>query len=170
LIPEGARLAELDNDVAADVIDAVQEEEVRVCLFSIGEDTYAIPVDLLTEIIITQRIFPVPTTPSHVLGVINLRGNIVPIVDIRPALSLPSLSASGQIAIVKHGSITLGIVVDNVFEVVGVPESRIQAPPVDAGAQAGKNRGRFFRGIIQRESGVVAMLNIERIIEEIKLS
>lgn len=102
-------MAELDNDVTAEVRDALPEEELRVCLFSIGENTYAVPVELLTEIIISRKIFPVPATPSHVLGVINLRGNIVPIVDIRPALSLPQQSVPGQIAIVKHGTILLGI-------------------------------------------------------------
>jgi purine-binding chemotaxis protein CheW len=162
-------LAERDNDVAADVVDVLQEEEVRVCLFSMGEDTYAVPVDLLTEIIIPQKIFPVPTAPPHVLGVINLRGSIIPIVDIRPALSLPQLSAPGQIAIVKHGAVTLGLVVDNVSEVLGVPESRIQSIPTDYGAQSGRNRSRFFKGVIQRETGVVAILNIERIFSEIKL-
>ena len=123
------------------------DEEIRVCLFSIGEDSYAIPVDMLTEIIIPQKIFPVPTTPPHVLGVINLRGNIVPIVDIRPALSLPRQSTPGQIAIIKHGSITLGIVVDNVSEVVAVPESSLMAIPARMPcSQAGKNRSRFVTG------------------------
>ena len=163
-------MAELDNDVAADVIDVLPEEEMRVCLFSIGEDTYAIPVDLLTEIIIPQKIFPVPTTPTHVLGVINLRGSIIPIVDIRPTLSLPPLSAPGQIAIVKHGAVVLGLVVDNVFEVVGVPESRIQALPADFNAQAGKNRSRFFNGVIQRDAGIAALLNVERLFSELKLT
>ncbi|HEY6009871.1 MAG TPA: chemotaxis protein CheW [Nitrospirota bacterium] len=162
-------MAELDNDVTAEVTDVLPEEELRVCLFSIGEDSYAIPVDLLTEIIISQKIFPVPTTPSHVLGVINLRGSIVPIVDIRPALSLPPLSSPGQIAIVKHGTVTLGIVVDNVSEVVGVPESSVHAIPADLGGQAGKNRSRFMKGIVQRGQDVAALLNIERLVEEIKL-
>jgi purine-binding chemotaxis protein CheW len=162
-------LAEIDNDVATDVADILPEEEIRVCLFSMGEDTYAIAVDLLTEIIIPQRIFPVPTTPPHVLGIINLRGNIVPIVDIRSALSLPQQSGAGQIAIVKYGTITLGIVVDNVFEVVPVPVSRVLSIPTDSGSQAARNRSRFFKGVIQRETGLAALLNIERIFEEIKL-
>jgi len=162
-------LAELDNDVIAEVRDVLPEEEFRVCLFSIGEDTYAIPVELLTEIIISQKIFPVPTTPPHVLGVINLRGNIVPIVDIRPALSLPQQTVAGQIAIVKQGPILLGIVVDNVSEVVGVTKSGVQSIPADFGARAGANRSRFMKGIIQREAKVVALLNVERIFDEIRL-
>ncbi len=165
-------MAAIDNDVTADAIDVLPEEELRICLFNIGEDTYAIPVDVLTEIIIPQKIFPVPTTPSHVLGVINLRGNIVPIVDIRPALSLPQQSGSGQIVIVKHGAMMLGIVVDNVSAVLSVPAGSVQAAPSDAGAQqgGGKNRARFLKGIIQRETGVAALLNIERIIAAIKLT
>ncbi len=165
-------MAAIDDDVTANAIDVLPEEELRICLFNIGEDTYAIPVDLLTEIIIPQKIFPVPTTPSHVLGVINLRGNIVPIVDIRPALSLPQQSGPSQIAILKHGTMALGIVVDNVSAVLSVPAGSVQAVPSDIGAQqgAGKNRARFLKGIIQRDSGVAALLNVERIIDAIKLT
>jgi purine-binding chemotaxis protein CheW len=165
-------LAAIDNDVTTGVADAQPDEEMQICFFSIGVDTYAIPVDVLTEIIIPQKIFPVPTTPSHVLGVINLRGTIVPIVDIRPALSLPHKSDSGQIAIVKYGAMLLGIVVDNVSAVLSVLISSVRALPADAGAQqaAGKNRTRFFTGIIQRESGAAVLLNIERIIDEIRLT
>jgi purine-binding chemotaxis protein CheW len=163
-------LAELNNEGSVDVIESQPEEEIRVCLFSIGEDAYAIPVELLAEIIIPQKVFPVPTTPSHVLGVINLRGNIVPIVDMRPALSLPQSAAAGQIAIIKYGALTIGIVVDNVSEVVGVPKTSVQAIPTDSGSQANSSRSRFITGIIQRETSVAALLNIERILDEIKLS
>ncbi len=162
-------MAEIDKDVTADVIDVIPEEELRVCLFSMGEDLFAIPVDMLTEIIISQKIFPVPTTPSHVLGVINLRGNIVPIVDIRSTLSLPLQSTPVQIAVIKHGAVILGIVVDSVSEVASVPLSRVLAIPADTGGQAGKNRSRFLKGIIQREGGVAALVDIERILGEIKL-
>ena len=164
-------MAELDNDVSADVLGLIPEEEIRICLFSIGEDLYAIPVEMLTEIIILQKIFPVPTAPPHVLGVINLRGNIVPIVDIRPALAIPAQGTLGQIAIMKHGSLNLGIVVNNVYEVVGVPESSILAPPSDAGSgsQNGKSRSRFLKGSIQWKTGVAALLDIMQILEEVKL-
>jgi len=163
-------LAELDNDVTADVVDMIPEEELRICLFSIGENLYAIPVEMLTEIIVLQKIFPVPTTPPHVLGVINLRGNIVPIVDIRPALELPVQGTPGQIAIIKRGSLNIGIIVDNVYEVVAVSESSILDLPSDTGTQAGKDSNRFLKGAIQRESGVAALLDIVQIFEEIKLT
>lgn len=163
-------MTDLNNDGTVDVVDLLPEEEVRICLFSIGDDLYAIPVELLAEIIIPQKIFPVPTTPSHVLGVINLRGNIVPIVDMRPALSLPQSSTTNQIAIIRLGTLTAGIVVDNVSEVVGVPKTRIQPVPTDYASESNSTRGRFITGIIQRETNVAAVLNIERIFDEIKLA
>jgi purine-binding chemotaxis protein CheW len=162
-------LAEIDNDVTAEVIDVMPEEEIRVCLFSMGEDLFAVPVELLTEIIISRKIFPVPTTPPHVLGVMNLRGNIVPIVDIRSLLSLPQQSTPGQTAIIKYDALTIGIVVDSVSEVVGVPLTKVLAIPADAGGQAGKSRSRFLKSIIQREGGVAALLDVKRILEEIRL-
>ena len=165
-------MAVIDNDLTADVMEALPDEELRICLFSIGKDTYAIAVDVLTEIIIPQKIFPIPTTPSHVLGVINLRGNIVPIVDIRPTLSLPQQSIPGQIAILKHGAMMLGIVVDNVSAVIPVPESSIRTVPNDAGEKQPARGGlaRFLKGIIQLDSGAAALLNIERVIDEIRLA
>jgi len=162
-------LTEIDHDVAADVIDVLPEEEFRVCLFSMGEDLYALPVEVLTEIIISQKIFPVPTTPPHVLGVMNLRGSIVPVVDIRPALALPRQTTPSQIAIIKEGAVTIGIVVDHVSEVVAVPSSKVLAIPAEAGGQAGKSRSRFLKSIIQREGGVAALLDVKRILEEIRL-
>ncbi len=163
-------MTDLNNEGTVDVVDLLPEEETRVCLFSIGDDMYAIPVDLLAEIIIPQKIFPVPTTPSHVLGVINLRGNIVPIVDMRPALALPQSSTTNQIAIIRLGTLTIGIVVDNVSEVVAIPKTSIQPVPMDYESQADSIRGRFITGIIQRETNVAAVLNMNRIFDEIKLA
>ena len=163
-------MAELDNDATADVLDVIPEEEIRICLFGIGEDLYAVPVEILSEIIILQKIYPVPTAPPHILGVINLRGNIVPIVDIRPALELPLQGTPGQIAIIKRGSLNIGIIVDNVYEVVAVPESSVHDLPSDSETEDGKNRSRFFKGAIQRESGVATLLDIVQILEEIKLT
>lgn len=164
-------MADMRSNGVANANEAMPGEVIRVCLFRIGEDSYAIPVDLLTEIITPQKLFPVPTTPQHVLGIINLRGNIVPIVDIRPVLSLPRQSEPGQIAILKHGPITLGIVVDDVSEVVAVPESSLMAIPAENALQpSGKNRSRFALALIPREHSVAALLNVEKIIDEIKLS
>jgi purine-binding chemotaxis protein CheW len=166
-------LADIDTDVTAEMAQhATAEEEVRICLFSISGDTYAVTVDILAEIIIPQKIFSVPTTPSHVVGIINLRGNIVPIVDIRPALSLPIAAGANQIAIIRYNQMTLGILVDTVAEVIAVPLSSVLPLPAEAAVQeaGAKNRSRYLKAIIQRPGGVAALLNIDRLLEAVRLA
>ncbi len=165
-------MAEQGTDATVEVLQqTTPEEDVRICLFSMSGDSYAVTVDVLAEIIIPQKIFPVPTTPSHVIGVINLRGNIVPIVDIRPALSLSRRPGVNQIAIIRHHHTILGIVVDAVSEVVAVPRSSILPVPAEVAVQdaGAKSRGRYLQAIVQRRDGVAAMLNIERLLEAITL-
>ena len=166
-------MADINTEVTAEVVQhATAEEEVRICLFSISGDTYAVTVDLLAEIIIPQKVFPVPTTPSHVIGIINLRGNIVPIVDIRPVLSLPSTAGLNQVAIIRHEQLTIGIVVDSVADVISVPVSSILPLPAEMAVTESdaKSRSRYLKAIVQRQNGVVALLNIDRLLEAIRLS
>jgi purine-binding chemotaxis protein CheW len=166
-------LADIVTEATAEVVQhATAEEEVRICLFSISGDTYAVTVDLLAEIIIPQKVFPVPTTPSHVIGIINLRGNIVPIVDIRPALSLPSTTSLNQVAIIRHEQMTIGIVVDSVADVISVPASSVLPLPAEMAVQESdaKGRSRYLKAIVQRQNGVAALLNIDRLLEAIRLS
>ena len=166
-------MADINTEVTAEVVQhATAEEEVRICLFSISGDTYAVTVDLLAEIIIPQKVFPVPTTPSHVIGIINLRGNIVPIVDIRPVLSLPSTAGLNQVAIIRHEQLTIGIVVDSVADVISVPVSSILPLPAETAVQESdtKGRSRYLKAIVQRQNGVAALLNIDRLLEAIRLS
>ena len=164
-------MADINTEVTAEVVQHA-EEEVRICLFSISGDTYAVTVDLLAEIIIPQKVFPVPTTPSHVIGIINLRGNIVPIVDIRPVLSLPSTAGLNQVAIIRHEQLTIGIVVDSVADVISVPVSSILPLPAETAVQESdtKGRSRYLKAIVQRQNGVAALLNIDRLLEAIRLS
>lgn len=166
-------MADIVTDVTAEVVQpATAEEEVRICLFSISGDTYAVTVDVLAEIIIPQKIFPVPTTPPHVVGVINLRGNIVPIVDIRPALSLSASAGAGQVAIIRHNQTTIGILVDSVAEVISVPLGGVLPLPAEVATQdaGAKSRSKYLKAIIPRSNGVAALLNIDRLYEAIRLS
>lgn len=161
-------MAEIDNDVTADVIDVLPEEEFRVCLFSLGEDLYAVPVEMLTEIIISQKIFPSrPHRPTS-SGSLTCEAT-----SFRLSIYAPRFPCRGSqlqaIAIIKQGAVIIGIVVDNVSEVVGVPLTKVLAIPADAGGQTDKGRSRFLKSIIQREGGVAALLDVNRILEEIKL-
>ena len=164
-------MADIRSDVTAGVAEVSAEEELRICLFLMGADTYAIPVEALTEIIIPQKIFPIPTTPAYVAGIINLRGNIIPIVDIRPVLALSQEAASGQIAILRYNQMPIGIVVDAVVEIASVPRNKIVEVPAEHALQhPGKERNRFVKSIIHREGGIAALLDIDKVLDAIKLA
>jgi purine-binding chemotaxis protein CheW len=166
-------LADIDTDVTAEgTPPATEEESVRICLFSVSGDYYAVTVDVLAEIIIPQKIFPVPTTPSHVIGVISLRGNIVPIVDIRPALALPPSSGTNHVAIIHMNQMTIGVVVDFVSEVISVPLSSILPLPAEVTTQdaSARIRNRYLKAMINRPEGVAALLNVERLFEAIAVA
>lgn len=163
-------MAEFGNDVNTEVVDVLPEEEIRICLFAIGEDVYALPIEVLTEILISQKLFPVPTTPPHVLGVINLRGTIVPIIDIRIALSLPQQSKPEQIIIMKHGTIMFGIIVDSVTEVASVPVSSFLPLPQDAAQRGASGHARYFKAVVQREEGSAGLIDVEQLFEAVRLS
>lgn len=165
-------MAEQNTDVTAAAVQTTPEEEVRVCLFLMEGDYYAVTVDVLAEILSPQKIFPVPTTPQHVRGVINLRGNIIPIVDIRQALSLPAGGGAGQIAIIHFQQTTIGIVVDAVAEVLSVPKSGVVPLPPEIAAQdpAARTRSRYLQAVIQLENKVAALLDPDRLFDAIKLT
>jgi purine-binding chemotaxis protein CheW len=166
-------LADIDTDVTAEVTTpATEEESIRICLFSVSGDYYAVTVDVLAEIIIPQKIFPIPTTPSYVIGVISLRGNIVPIVDIRPALALPPASGINHVAIIRSNQTTIGIIVDVVSEVISVPLSSVLPLPAEVSTQdaSAKTRSRYLKAMIRRPEGVAALLNIDRLFEALAVS
>jgi chemotaxis signal transduction protein len=87
-------------------------------------------------------------------------------------MSLPPQTGVNQIAIIRRDQMTIGVVVDAVSEVAGVPKSSVMAMPAELGAKdpAVRSRSRFIKAVIRREDGVAALLDIDRLIEAIRLS
>ena len=111
--------------------------------FHLGEESYGVPVLKIREIIRLVNITPVPQMPAHVKGVINLRGKIIPVVDLRVKFGLTTAASSERTCIVvvqvRAGTgteIQLGLVVDGVEEVAQIGESEIEETP-EFGAQVG---------------------------------
>jgi len=130
--------------------------------FTLGGEEYGVEILKVQEIKGYSAITPIPNTPSYVKGVMNLRGAIIPIVDLRAKLAM-SEAAYNQftvIIVVRVGAKTVGVVVDAVSDVLNIPTKDIQATP-DFGAQVD---ARFISGLAKAGEKLVVLLDIEKVL------
>ena len=144
--------------------------------FSLDDEWYGVNIEDVVEVIKNPRIFNIPHTPDYVVGVINLKGEVLPIVDIRRLLglpvtskALPQASPSEHIVMVERNSIQVGIMVDRAADVVSISESEVK-PPLSARAKAGGTRSLIAGEVrlpAERYGGeVLAIIDLEALVEE----
>jgi purine-binding chemotaxis protein CheW len=137
--------------------------------FTLGEESYGLPVLNVREIIRLCPITPVPRMPAHVKGVINLRGTVIAVFDLRAKFQLATTSYGErtcivvvQVAAPSGGSILMGAIVDAVEEVVRLTAAEIEATPDFGGAPD----TQYILGLATIQGGVKILLNIEKIFLE----
>lgn len=139
-------------------------EDNQFLTFSLGDELYGIDIHRVKEIKGYSAITKIPNMPSHIKGVLNLRGTIVPIVELRTAFGMPTIdyTAFTVIILVIVRDRTLGLVVDSVSDVVHMSQKEIQASP-DFGT---KIDVKFLSGIGKSGDKLVALLNIDQLLTE----
>jgi purine-binding chemotaxis protein CheW len=130
--------------------------------FSLGQEEYGVEILKVQEIKGYSTITPIPNAPSHVKGVMNLRGTIIPVVDLRSKLGMPTAECSPftVIVVVKVGSKTMGLVVDAVSDVLNIPPRDLQPTP-DFGAQVD---AAFISGMAKTGEKLVVLLDLDRVL------
>jgi purine-binding chemotaxis protein CheW len=127
--------------------------ELHIVGFRVGRESYGLPISALHEIVRVPEITAVPDAPDYVEGVINLRGKIVSVVDLRKRFGKPAtaLDRRHRILVVEHGGRLAGMIVDSASEVLKIPESEIEAAPammqeggLDCVTGLGKYNGRLI--------------------------
>ena len=141
-------------------------EEIRDDLyltFSIGNEVYGIRINSVREIIGIQPIAVVPEFPEHIRGVINLRGKIIPVMDVRLRFKKAEQPYDTRtcIIVVDISGTPMGLIVDEVAEVVTIPESEIAPPPRISRREVG-----YLRGFGKSEGGIKRLLDIEVFLNE----
>jgi purine-binding chemotaxis protein CheW len=102
----------------------------QLVVFSLGAEEYGLPITAVQEIIRYTKPRTIPSAPPSVRGVINLRGKIIPVVDLKSRLQLEGGDAEeSKIVIVEAGTVTAGLIVDDVDEVLTVDESSLEQAP-----------------------------------------
>lgn len=117
-------------------LDAEERSEPMYLTFTVGAETYGVPLARVLEIVVMQATTRIPDTPPYVKGVINLRNKVIPVVDARARLHLPAVAYDARtcIVVVQVGDWPVGVVVDRVRDVTAIPTDATQAPPPVAAA------------------------------------
>lgn len=133
----------------------------RYLSFSLGEEDYGIKIKLVIEIINMQTINKLPEVPDYIKGIINLRGKIIPVIDVRLRFKKPPIEYNDRtcIVVIDTGEISVGLIVDHVSEVTSIDDENI-APPPDA--MAGM-QNRYIQGIGKVGNKVKLLLDCERL-------
>ena len=130
--------------------------------FSIDDDIYGLEISYVLEIIGVQEITTIPVQRPYIKGVINLRGKIIPVMDIRLRFGKAYRSYDDRtcVVVLEINELTVGIIVDTVVEVLTIPEEEISAPP----SFDNRNGSAFIQGIGRVEEAVKLLLNVRRLI------
>lgn len=132
--------------------------------FALGVEHYAIEIRHVVDIIGIQEITEVPHQPEYIMGVINLRGKIIPTMDIRKRFNKPFLDYNDRtcIIVVELNAISVGLIVDTVLEVIAIPDDQIAEPPTFNS----DFKNKFILGIGKIQSQIVIMLDSDKLLNE----
>jgi purine-binding chemotaxis protein CheW len=143
------------------------EKVVQMISFTVGTERFGVEILDVQEIIMMSEITEIPNSPDFVEGVINFRGNIIPVLDLRKRLRLRGYrdfreyAPTTRILVVEiEGNVT-GFIVDSVAKVISVPLPKISPPPdiIVAGVQS-----RYISGVVHLEDGILVILDFRRIL------
>ncbi|BDG35163.1 chemotaxis protein CheW [Saccharococcus caldoxylosilyticus] len=143
---------------------AIQGVEWKVIAFQLKDEEYAIPVQYVRSIEKIQHITRVPRTAHYVKGVINLRGVVTPIIDLRERFGFPSVPYSEQtrIIIVSIKDFEVGLIVDAANDVLDIPSSSMEPPPEAIGTVAAD----YIHGVARSGKRLLILLNLEKVLEK----
>lgn len=152
-----------------EVQDEVSSQELvdteQYLTFIMAEEEYGVDILAVQEIRGWESATPVPNSPEHIKGVINLRGTIVPIMDLRQRFSLQAIDYGEETVVVvlkiqtSRGDRVMGIIVDAISDVYDVPTEDVKSTGLGENINA-----RFIRGLVSVNKGMVILLELEKLL------
>ncbi|HTN32136.1 MAG TPA: chemotaxis protein CheW [Pseudomonas sp.] len=132
--------------------------------FRLDNETYGINVMQVQEVLRYSEIAPVPGAPSYVLGIINLRGNVVTVIDTRQRFGLDSAEVTDntRIVIIEADKQVVGILVDSVAEVVYLRQSEVETAPNVGNDESAK----FIQGVCNKNGELLILVELDKMMSE----
>ncbi len=137
--------------------------EQHLVVVQLDRERYGVPIEHVHEIIRMQEVTRIPRAPSFVEGVINLRGQVIPVLDLRRRFGLEGADRNGarRIVVVEMNGSRVGVVVDAVLEVMRLPDSAVVPPEEIVGA----GQVAFLRGVAKQGDDLILLLDLQRVLE-----
>ena len=145
-----------------DIMQKKDDELLQLVTFSIGEEEFGVDILKVQEIIRTMEITKVPRAPQFVEGVINVRGKVIPIIDLRRRFSLnhKDHDSHTRIIVIEINNMIVGFVVDSVSEVLRIPISTVEPPPpVVAGLESD-----YISGVGKLHDRLLILLDLDKLL------
>ena len=138
-------------------------DEIHVVVFKLSDEEFAVDINQVREIIRVSPIVRIPNTPEFIEGIINLRGNIITVIDLGKKLfgKAIEITKDTRIMIVEIDDVTLGLMVDSVIEVMRIPKNNIEKTP---DIIAHKIHSDYIKGIARIDDRLIIIIDIRNVI------
>jgi purine-binding chemotaxis protein CheW len=154
-------------DFMEDTLETEEDtQKDRYLTFSLGKECYGIEIRYVTEIIGLQAITEIPELPAYVKGIINLRGKITPVIDVRIRFKKEPKDYNDRtcVVVIDIGNLSIGLIVDSVSEVITILEQDIVEPP-----QMHRGQNRYIKSIGKAGNSVKLLLDCEKLLSDDEL-
>jgi purine-binding chemotaxis protein CheW len=165
---EVRELAETFKDMTPDKEDLYESEEpkeetLQLVIFRLAREWYGVEITKVKEVIKVGKITYLPSSPEYIAGIVNLRGNILSVTDLKTIFSLPheEPTEKTRIIAIESGILETGFLVDEVSESIEVPVSKMKPALITLPAEGGK----YIEGQCQVDNKLIALINVEKIFE-----
>jgi len=154
--------------MSENIAEEHDEEELRWVTFELENEIYGISVAEVREVLRYTDIAPVPGSPSYVIGIINLRGNVVTVIDTRARFDLgpKDINDDTRIIIIDIEDQEVGILVDSVAEVVDISLSAIEAAP----NVGNEETSRYIQGVTSMNGQLLILVDVNKLLTEEELA
>jgi purine-binding chemotaxis protein CheW len=144
--------------------DTPKEEMVSLVTFRLDSEWYGVPILTTLEVLRIDKITYLPSAPSFIAGIINVRGNILSITDLKNifGLSPSALSDKTRVVVIHKDDIETGLLIDEITEILTVPLSKIEPPLATIPASLVE----YFKGAYKSPDRLIAILNVEKLLEK----
>lgn len=141
------------------------DNTIQVIVFNLGEERYGVEISQIKEIILPTKITQIPNVPDFVEGILNLRGQIATIINLRKRLGKESKKSdeNTRIIVIEYGNSIVGMMVDSVSEVKYLSSKNIEEIPRFL---ALKDESKFLKGIGKLEDGLLTLMDLKELLSE----